>query len=271
MINNNNVFLAGQIKDIQFFYEYKGNSFYKAFLEVKRNSPKLDIIPIVLNEYLILNQQISDGDFVTCDGEVRTNNYISKESISEKLKKAEKIITKVADSYIGNKNNDDFKNLIKSEISSTIQKLKSKWDSTQPKSKLFIYCFIKDLKKTIKCEAESIVDRNLAILEGYICKEVSFRTTSKGRLLCSTILANNRDWYKTNYIPIIAWGKDAELMNECKVGDMVKISGLFHSREYDLVEKKIAYEISSTMFSKINTVERKEYIDARNNTKRNIE
>ena len=270
MINDNNVFLAGQIKDIQFFYEYKGKCFYKALLEVKRNSPKLDIIPIVLNEYLILNQQISNGDFITCDGEVRTNNYTVKKTVSEKLKETEKTIVKATERYIDKHNTDDARSLIKSDVSYAMKNLRNKWSSDQSKSKLFLYCFIKDVKKTMKSETESIVDRNLAMLEGYICREVSFRTTSKGKLLCSTILANNRNWYKTNYIPVIAWGKDAELMNECKIGDMVKISGLFHSREYNLVEKKITYEISSTMFSKIDTVERKEYFNAGNNTKRNI-
>lgn len=204
MTNNNNIFLTGQINNIEFFYEYKGSRFFKAFLEVKRNSPKLDIIPIVFNEFFILNEKISNEDFITLDGEVRTNNHDTKNS----------------------------------------------HDDEKIKSKLFIYCFAKDVKKILRKESEIIVERNIAILDGYVCRDPYLRTTSKGKLLCSTILANNRHWYKTNYIPIIAWGKEATLMSECKIGEFVKLSGLFHSREYNLVEKKIAYEISSILFSK---------------------
>lgn len=93
-------------------------------------------------------------------------------------------------------------------------------------------------------------DPNQIHLEGFICKKPVYRTTPFGREIADLLIAVNRAYKKSDYIPVIAWGRNARYAGELEVGDKVKILGRFQSREYQKgqgTEEKqtcVAYEVS---------------------------
>ena len=91
---------------------------------------------------------------------------------------------------------------------------------------------------------------NQIFLDGYICKEPIYRKTPLGREIADLLVAVNRPYGKSDYIPCIAWGRNARYASSFDVGGRVKIWGRVQSREYvkkiDEVdsEKRVAYEVS---------------------------
>ena len=91
---------------------------------------------------------------------------------------------------------------------------------------------------------------NTLYLNGYICETPVYRTTPFGREITDLLLAVNRSYNKSDYIPIIAWGRNARFAKNLSVGDNVKIWGRIQSRTYqkriseDETIEKTAYEVS---------------------------
>jgi len=100
--------------------------------------------------------------------------------------------------------------------------------------------------------ADGDTDANSVHLTGNICKPPTYRPTPSGREICDLILAVNHSNGKTDYIPCIAWGRYARKASKWKVGDTVKLTGRFQSREYDKLlpdgshEIRTAYEVSAS-------------------------
>ncbi|NMB96921.1 MAG: single-stranded DNA-binding protein [Clostridiaceae bacterium] len=91
---------------------------------------------------------------------------------------------------------------------------------------------------------------NQIFLNGYICKKPVYRMTPFGREITDLLLAVNRPYNKSDYIPCIAWGRNARYSEGLNVGDNIKVWGRVQSREYqkklesgEIVEKT-AYEVS---------------------------
>lgn len=74
---------------------------------------------------------------------------------------------------------------------------------------------------------------NNAELNGYICKPPVYRTTPFNREICDVLLAVNRGYNKSDYIPCIAWGRNARFVKNIKVGQNIIISGRIQSRNYN--------------------------------------
>ena len=91
---------------------------------------------------------------------------------------------------------------------------------------------------------------NQIFLDGYICKEPVYRKTPLGREIADLLLAVNRPYGKSDYIPCICWGRNARFASNFTVGTRCEIWGRIQSREYmkrlseDDAEKRIAYEVS---------------------------
>lgn len=87
-------------------------------------------------------------------------------------------------------------------------------------------------------------------MDGYICKKPIYRTTPFGREITDLLIAVNRPYNKSDYIPCIAWGRNARFCENLLVGDHIKIWGRIQSREYQKklpsgeTETKIAFEVS---------------------------
>lgn len=91
---------------------------------------------------------------------------------------------------------------------------------------------------------------NQIFLDGYICKEAIYRKTPLGREIADLLVAVNRSYGKSDYIPCICWGRNARFASGFEVGTHVQIWGRIQSREYvkklseTQVEQRIAYEVS---------------------------
>jgi len=121
-------------------------------------------------------------------------------------------------------------------------------------NKLILTVFARDITK----DAEEEENPNSIYLNGYICKEPVYRTTPFGREITDMLLAVNRTYNKSDYIPVIAWGRNARFCRNLNVGDNVKIWGRIQSREYqkkvneEEIITRTAYEVS---VSKLEVVE----------------
>ena len=101
------------------------------------------------------------------------------------------------------------------------------------------------------CELDENANPNVIELCGYICKDPIFRVTPFNRQICDLLLAVNRQYGKSDYIPCICWGRNAEFVSSLPVGSKINVAGRIQSREYnkqiegvELPIKKIAYEVS---------------------------
>lgn len=114
--------------------------------------------------------------------------------------------------------------------------------------KLILTVFAKDLIPIPLEEASK--NLNYIFLNGFICKPPAYRTTPFGREITDLLLAVNRQYNKSDYIPCIAWGRNARFASELTVGSHIKIWGRVQSREYqkkiseEELINKTAYEIS---------------------------
>ena len=99
-------------------------------------------------------------------------------------------------------------------------------------------------------ELEESAKTNQIYLDGYICKEPIYRKTPLGREIADVLLAVNRPYGKSDYIPCICWGRNARYANGFKVGERCAVWGRIQSREYmkklseSEVEKRVAFEVS---------------------------
>lgn len=103
---------------------------------------------------------------------------------------------------------------------------------------------------------------NEIYLDGYICKAPVYRTTPFGREITDLLVAVNRPYNKSDYIPCIAWGRNARFCEKLAIGDHIRLWGRIQSREYQKklndgeVMNKVAFEVS---------VSKLEYIKEDNN------
>lgn len=113
------------------------------------------------------------------------------------------------------------------------------------KSKLMLTVFVRELLEGIM-----VNNPNNIVLSGYICKPPVYRTTPFNREIADILLAVNRSYNKSDYIPCIAWGRNARFAKNLAVGEKIAISGRIQSREYqkrfseDDVKIFTAYEVS---------------------------
>jgi single-stranded DNA-binding protein len=127
---------------------------------------------------------------------------------------------------------------------------------TSEGNKLVLTIFAQSVK--LVEDAEKIKNPNLIMLLGFICKKPTYRNTPFGREITDILLAVNRSYNKSDYIPCIAWGRNARFADSLKVGDNVRIWGRIQSREYQKkmqtgeVLTKTAFEVSVSKIENIN-------------------
>ncbi len=125
---------------------------------------------------------------------------------------------------------------------------------TETRNKLVLSIFVKEIDFT---DDATILTTNDANFIGYICKEPVYRKTPLGREIADVLVAINRTYRKSDYIPCILWGRNAKFCESLKIGDLVKLNGRIQSRAYEKkldngeVLKKTAYEVSVSKFGKI--------------------
>lgn len=107
------------------------------------------------------------------------------------------------------------------------------------KSRLMLTVFVRELLPRLPDK-----NPNSILLSGYICKPPVYRTTPFNREIADVLVAVNRAYNKSDYIPCIAWGRNARFVKNLSVGDKIAISGRIQSREY---QKKLSETESRTM------------------------
>ena len=125
------------------------------------------------------------------------------------------------------------------------------------KNRLILTVFAKDVMEVEEQENEEENDivrkdivTNEVVLIGYICKKPIYRQTPFGREISDLLLAVNRAYNKSDYIPCIAWGRNARFCQNLEVGSQVKVVGRVQSRTYEkkhedgTIENRVAYEVS---------------------------
>lgn len=137
------------------------------------------------------------------------------------------------------------------------------------RNKLILTVFAKDIIETVEDETEEAEERkdvvtNQVTLSGYVCKKPIYRQTPFDREISDLLLAVNRAYNKSDYIPCIAWGRNARFCQNMEVGTEVKIVGRVQSRKYEkkfedgTSEIRVAYEVSISSMEIIDKNEKPE-------------
>jgi len=114
------------------------------------------------------------------------------------------------------------------------------------KNRLILTVFTKD----ITMKNEEVKNPNSIYLDGYVCKTPVYRTTPFRREIADILLAVNRPYSKSDYIPVIMWGRNARFSQKLTVGQRIRVWGRIQSRAYKKtlpdgqVKDKVAYEVS---------------------------
>ncbi len=111
------------------------------------------------------------------------------------------------------------------------------------KRKLILSVFVKEI-----CEWDSEANPNVIELNGFVCKPVIYRTTPFSREICDVLLAVNRNFNKSDYIPCIAWGNNAQIVSQMGVPTNLKIIGRIQSREYTKILENSSLPITKTAY-----------------------
>ena len=128
------------------------------------------------------------------------------------------------------------------------------------RNRLILTVFAKEIQE-VESEEEKDEVTNEVVLVGYVCKKPIYRQTPFGREIADVLLAVNRAYNKSDYIPSIAWGRNARFCQNMEVGTEVKITGRVQSRTYEkkhedgTTETRVAYEVSIASMEIVNEEE----------------
>ena len=210
-LENNYLTLVGKVTgEKEFSHEIYGEKFYRFSLSIARLSGNADIIPITISERLITDETLKEGKKLLIKGQFRSYNSFENE-----------------------------------------------------RNKLILTVFAKDVQELPENEEQEVEVEgedgeiakkeemtNEVVLIGFVCKKPIYRQTPFGREIADLLLAVNRAYNKSDYIPTIAWGRNARFCQNLEVGTKVKIVGRVQSRMYEkkhedgTVENRVAYEVS---------------------------
>ena len=116
------------------------------------------------------------------------------------------------------------------------------------RNRLILSVFVREF--SFVGEEGTLTRPNSIYLDGYICKPPVYRMTPLGREIADLLMAVNRPYGKSDYLPCICWGRNARFAGKFEVGTNIHLWGRIQSRTYqkrledDVVEKRTAYEIS---------------------------
>ena len=115
--------------------------------------------------------------------------------------------------------------------------------SSNKKSRLVVTAFCKSILPYEE-------DVNSVQLDGFVCKPPIYRVTPFGKHICDLLVAVNRSYSKSDYIPVIYWGENAKRASSLTVSSNIRVSGRLQSREYEKrkddgdITVKTTYEVS---------------------------
>ena len=138
------------------------------------------------------------------------------------------------------------------------------------RSRLVLTVFVKEIRE--KGEEEEIKIPNEVQLVGHICRKPIYRKTPFGREIADILVAVNRAYNKSGYIPCITWGRNARFCEDMPIGTELKLVGRVQSRAYEkkhedgTVEARTAYEVSISSLEFVNKEDEKIEVEENTNT-----
>lgn len=205
--------------------------------------------------------KLFENNQVTMIGEIVSEFEFSHEVYGEGFYLVDISVSRLSDSvdYIPLMVSERLVDVTQSYIGETISvsgQFRSYNRHEEKKNRLILSVFVRELE--FVDEIEDDIKSNQIYLDGYICKEPIYRKTPLGREIADLLVAVNRSYGKSDYIPCICWGRNARYASAFEVGEHVQIIGRIQSRTYikklsdTLTEERTAYEVS---VSKLECVE----------------
>lgn len=197
--------------------------------------------------------KLFENNQVTMIGEIVSEFEFSHEVYGEGFYLVDISVSRLSDSvdYIPLMVSERLVDVTQSYIGETISvsgQFRSYNRHEEKKNRLILSVFVRELE--FVDEIEDDIKSNQIYLDGYICKEPIYRKTPLGREIADLLVAVNRSYGKSDYIPCICWGRNARFASGFEVGSHVEIWGRIQSREYvkkiaeTVTEKRVAYEVS---------------------------
>ena len=191
---------------------------------------QVTIVGVVDSEFVYSHEVFGEGFYVVDVIVQRLSNMVDRIPlmISERL-------IDVSESYIGRtlQAHGQFRSYNKHE---------------EGRNRLVLSVFVREVE--VLDEEPENIKPNSIFLDGYICKLPVYRKTPLGREIADLLIAVNRPYGKSDYIPCICWGRNARFAQAFEVGNHVQVFGRIQSREYvkklseTATEKRTAYEVS---------------------------
>lgn len=200
-----------------------------------------------------MTDKVMDNNQVTVMGEIISNFTFSHEIFGEGFYMVDLRVQRLSESY------DEIPVMVSERLVDVNEDFRGKNVCVngqfrsynrheEHKNRLVLSVFAREI--TFLEELEESAKTNQIYLDGYICKEPVYRKTPLGREIADVLLAVNRPYGKSDYIPCICWGRNARFASNFTVGEKCVIWGRIQSREYmkkieeEKVEKRVAFEVS---------------------------
>lgn len=200
-----------------------------------------------------MTEKVFDNNQVTLVGEVVSDFVFSHDVFGEGFYMIDVKAKRLSESY------DIIPVMVSERLLSTDESIKGQFVTVygqfrsynrheENKNRLILSVFAREI--TVSDEEPVDIKPNYIFLDGYVCKQPIYRKTPLGREIADVLLAVNRPYGKSDYIPCICWGRNARYADNFEVGSRVLLWGRIQSREYQKkitetdIEKRVAYEVS---------------------------
>ncbi len=200
-----------------------------------------------------MTDKVFDNNQVSIAGEVISDFTFSHDVFGEGFYVLEVVVSRLSNSYdmipvMVSERLIDVKQDYKGKFVEVLGQFRSYNRHEESKNKLVLSVFAREVKMVD--ELSENAKPNHIFLDGFVCKPPIYRKTPLGREIADVLLAVNRPYGKSDYIPCICWGRNARFAESFAVGGHVQIWGRIQSREYQKkvndtdFEKRVAYEVS---------------------------
>ena len=200
-----------------------------------------------------MTDKVFDNNQVSIAGEVISDFTFSHDVFGEGFYVLEVVVSRLSNSYdmipvMVSERLIDVKQDYKGKFVEVLGQFRSYNRHEESKNKLVLSVFAREVKMVE--ELSENAKPNHIFLDGFVCNPPIYRKTPLGREIADVLLAVNRPYGKSDYIPCICWGRNARFAESFAVGGHVQIWGRIQSREYQKkmneldFEKRVAYEVS---------------------------
>ena len=202
-----------------------------------------------------MTDKVFDNNQVSIAGEVVNDFVFSHDVFGEGFYILDVSVSRLSNSYdiipiMISERLIDIKSDLKGKFVEILGQFRSYNRHEDNKNRLVLSVFAREIKVYEEDENTDAVKPNHIFLDGYVCKQPVYRKTPLGREIADILLAVNRPYGKSDYIPCICWGRNARFAENFTVGGHIQVWGRIQSREYQKkiseneYEKRVAFEVS---------------------------